>query len=91
MHILGQMWCGKERGRAVAPQSSLRHGRWSLARSPASSICLGLSESEQNPIFSPVVRRSDSRIEQWSEILCPSQTLSGRREGSLARPWVWGR
>ena len=51
MHILGQMWCGKEGGRAVAPQSSDTAYGLSLAHPLASSICLGLSESEQNPIF----------------------------------------
>ena len=86
MHILGQMWNGKgkrerERERLVAPKVRLR-SRWSRSlASLASSICLGLSESEQNPIFFspsiPSVRRSDSRIEQWREIL-HSRQRAGR-------------
>ena len=83
MHILGQMWCGKEGGRAVAPQFSDTADGPSLAHPLASSICLGLSESEQNPIFSPVVRRSDSRIEQWSEILPDSERKGGKARSPL--------
>ena len=94
MHI--RVRCGAERkgGRAVAPQSSDTTD--GPSRSPARFINLfGAERVGTKPDFFPVVRRSDSRIEQWSEILRrPSQTVSGKKGGkarSLARPWVWGR
>ena len=79
--------CGAERKGEELLRPNPIATRQMVSLSLASSICLGLSESEQNPIFSPVVRRSDSRIEQWSEILRrPSQTVSGKKGGKARSP-----